>query len=92
MEERSNVRAFTFDQAGLEKWMHQNRAEYTGAFVDGTLLDNFVLVCKRGFAAVYEHPLNEWCSDYRVEFEVGAAQEVWSRWYRFAERSEELAG
>ena len=68
---------FSISSKGLEKWMHQNRAEYTGAFVEGTLLDNFVIACKRGFAAVYES------SDYRVEYETGAAQKVWSRWYQF---------
>lgn len=74
---------FSISSKGLEKWMHQNRAEYTGSFVEGTLLDNFVIACKRGFAAVYEHPLNEWTSNYRVEFGLGAAQDVWNRWYQF---------
>ena len=74
---------FSISPKGLEKWMHQNQVEYTGDFVEGTLLDNFVIACKRGFAAVYEHRLNEWSSDYRVEYETGAAQKVWSRWYQF---------
>ena len=72
----------------LEKWMHQNKAEYTGNFVEGCLLDNFVVATKRGFAALYEHPLNEWSSDYIVEFEPGVAQIVWRRWYEFEERRE----
>lgn len=55
----------------LEKWIYQNRAEYTGAFVEGCLLDNFVLACKRGFVAVYEHILNCWSSDYLIEFQPG---------------------
>lgn len=67
----------------LEKWMHQNEAEYTGDFAEGGLLDNFMLACKRGFAAVYEHYLNCWSSDYLIEFESGAAQDVWENWYRF---------
>ena len=67
----------------LEKWMHQNGASYTGTMVEGCLLDNFVLICKRGYAAVYEHYLNCWNSDYLVEFEPGAAQEVWRQWYQF---------
>lgn len=41
---------FFISPQGLKKWMHQNRADYTGAFVEGTLLDNFVIACKRGFA------------------------------------------
>lgn len=76
---------FRISPKNLEKWMHQNEAEYTGAFVEGCLLDNFVLACKRGFAAVYEHYLNCWSSDYLIEFQPGAAQEVWKNWYRFEE-------
>jgi hypothetical protein len=74
--------------SNLGKWMHQNKASYAGVFVEGCLQDNFVLACKRGFAAVYEHYLNDWSSDYLVEFEPGTAQEVWRRWYEFEERSE----
>lgn len=74
---------FCIDPKNLEKWMHQNGANYTGTMVEGCLLDNFVLVCKRGYAAVYEHYLNCWSSDYLVEFEPGAAQGVWRRWYQF---------
>lgn len=73
----------------LEKWMHQNRAEHTGSFVEGSLLDNFVLICKRGFAAVYEHYLNSWSSEYLVEFQAGAAQDVWRRWYQFEDAAKE---
>lgn len=73
----------------LEKWMHQNQAQYVGTFIPGVLLDNFVVACKRGFAAVYEHPLNEWTSNYRVEYEPQSAQEMWSRWYQFEEMCED---
>lgn len=79
---------FHIGAADLEKWMHQNRAEYTGVFVEGCLLDNFVVATKRGFAAFYEHYLNEWSSDYIVEFQPGPAQTVWRRWYEFEERRE----
>lgn len=80
-----NLTTFRIRPDDLDKWMHQNKAKYTGAFVEGCLLDNFVLVCKRGFAAVYECHLNEWSSTYQVEFEAGTAQEVWRRWYQFEE-------
>lgn len=33
--------------------------------------------------------LNEWSSDYIVEFEPGPAQTVWRRWYEFDERNEQ---
>lgn len=80
--------SFNISPANLKKWMHQNRAQHTGACVEGCLLDNFVLACKRGFAAVYERYVNEWTSEYRVEFERGAAPELWRRWYEFEERSD----
>ena len=50
--------------------------------------DNLVLACKRGFAAVYEHYLNCWSSDYLIEFQPGAAQGVWKNWYKFEEAAE----
>lgn len=49
-------------------WMKQNRAAYTGDYFPGVLLDNFILECKHGFAAVYEWVVNEWSSCYRVVF------------------------
>lgn len=52
----------------LEKWMHQNGAEHTGDFFDGCLMDNFIVGCKNGVAALYEHYINEWSSCYEVHF------------------------
>ena len=79
------MKQFYLEPVNLQKWMHQNAAEYTGDFVEGCLLDNFVLICRRGFAAVYESFVNPNMSRYRVEFERGAAQEVFARWYAFEE-------
>lgn len=67
----------------LAKWMHQNKAEYTGDFVEGCLLDNFVVETRRGFAAIYEQYATPNSSVYRVEFEPGTAQNVFARWYKF---------
>ena len=71
--------------AAFEKWIHQNGAEYTGDYIEGCLLDSFVMVTRRGFAAFYENYINEWTSDYYVEFQPGAAQAVFSNWYKFEE-------
>ena len=76
---------FTLQPRGLAKWLYQNRAEYTGDFVEGCLLDNFVVSTKRGFAAVYEKYQNANSSVYRVEFEPGTAQNVFHAWYEFEE-------
>ena len=59
---------FRLDPKALNKWMHQNEAEYTGDYFYGTLLDNFTVITKRGFAAIYEHYVNCWTSDYLVKF------------------------
>lgn len=75
----------------FDKWVHQNKAEYSGDFVEGCLLDNFVMVTKRGFAAFYETPCSEWCSKYRVVFQKGAAQDVFREWYKFEEAAEREA-
>lgn len=74
------------DPRMLDKWMHQNSAEYTGDFLDGVMLDNFVVWTKRGAAAFYENALNSWSSEYRVEFEPGDAPNVWKRWEAFEEQ------
>lgn len=72
--------------ANFEKWAHQNNAEYTGDFLCGCLLDNFVMVTKRGYAAFYEHYVNGGMSDYYVEFQAGAAKDVFNAWYEFEQR------
>ena len=69
----------------FEKWARQNRAEFTGDYIEGCLLDNFIMCTPRGFAAFYENYLNEWASDYYVEFQAGAAQDVFLKWYQFEE-------
>lgn len=79
--------SFRIGSTELEKWLHQNRAEFTGDIVEGGLLDSFMVATKRGFAAIYEHYCNEWASDYTVEFERGDAREVWARWKRFKEQA-----
>ena len=80
----AGVTCFRLDPGpAFEKWAHQNRAEYTGDCVEGCLLDNFIMCTPRGFAAFYENYLNEWSSNYYVEFQPGAAQKVFSNWYEF---------
>ena len=71
----------------MNTWLHQNKAE-TADFREGCLLDNFIVWTKRGVAAIYEHCLNSWSSDYLVEFEPGDAPNVWERWEAFIEAYE----
>ena len=84
----AGVTRFRLDPGpAFEKWAHQNGAEYTGDYIAGCLLDNFIMATPRGYAAFYEHYLNEWNSDYYVEFQPGPAQNLFSNWYEF-ERKE----
>lgn len=76
---------FTLNPLNMEKWLHQNAAEHTGDYVEGCLLDNFVVSTKRGFAAIYEKYQNPNSSVYYIEFEPGTAQNVFRAWYRFEE-------
>ena len=52
-------------------------------------MDNFVVATKRGYAAIYESYLNEWASDYYIEFQPGAAQDVFNTWYELESQGEE---
>lgn len=72
----------------LGKWLHQNAAECTGDFVEGVLLDNFVVWTKNGVAAIYEQYVNSSKSEYRVEFQRGDGDIVWRRWEQFAAKAE----
>ena len=51
----------------LETWQAQNNAECID-FVEGCLLDNMVMKCKRGICFLFEIPANEWCSKWRCYF------------------------
>ena len=82
------MKTMYMNPAALSKWKHQNNAKYVGNWLDGVLLDNFTLSTKRGFAAVYEHYVNPNKSDYRIEYETGAAQNVWKNWYKFEAENE----
>ena len=84
----AGVTCFRLDPDQLEKWMHQNGAIYSGDYMEGCLLDNFVIATKRGYAAIYENAVNTWTSDYYIEFQPGAAQDVFRRWYEFEDKAE----
>ena len=85
----AGVTCFRLDPGqALEKWIHQNGAEYAGDYVEGCLLDNFVMATRRGYAAFYEQYINEWTSDYYVEFQPGPAQAVFANWYAFERKAE----
>lgn len=84
----AKVTTLTIPSTMLEKWLHQNKAKCVGDFVEGCLLDNFVVMTKRGFAAIYEHYVNPNASDYRVEFQAGPAQDVFRNWYAFEAAAE----
>lgn len=98
-DKESNVTSFYLSPGeDFNTWMHQNKAEYTGAFVDGCLLDSFVVSTKRGYAFMYEHARSAWTSDYTVYFvpytelkkgSGNAADKLWAAWYEFEDAAAE---
>lgn len=83
------MKEFDLTPKQFEKWLHQNKGEYTGNFVDGVLLDSFVIATPRGYAAVYEKYCNEWTSCYHVVYEKGTAQNMFKQWYEFEQAAQE---
>ena len=75
----SKITRFSINPRYFPKWLHQNRGEVID-IVEGCLLDDYLVQTKRGYAAVYEHFLNEWSSDYHIEFQAGRADELFERW------------
>lgn len=57
-----------YGEVDLEKWMVQNDTEYTGDFIEGTLLDNFLIWTRRGMAIITECFENCWSSSYLVRW------------------------
>lgn len=80
---------FYMNPLHFEKWFYQNKGIYSGDFVEGCLLDNFIVLTKRGAAAFYENYINPNQSNYYVEFqpftETDAAQAVFKKFYEFEE-------
>lgn len=81
---------FCIGSTKMNKWLHQNKAQYTGAYCEGCLLDNFMVETKRGVAAIYEHYLNPNSSDYLVKFvpfkggvQSGELDRLMADWYSF---------
>lgn len=52
----------------LKKWLHQNNVAYVEGFFEGSLLDNYLVQCENGTAAIYEKYVNCWESCYEVHF------------------------
>lgn len=94
---------FYIEADQLEKWLYQNRACYTGAFIEGVLLDNFVVDTPKGYAAIYEKAVNEWTSKYLVEYAISKEKDggkykwfkgfstVWKNWYDFEKQIQKEA-
>ena len=94
-KKKEGVTTFQIGIGEMNKWIHQNNAEYTGDFVEGVLADSFILACKRGTAAVYEHYLNEWSSNYMVLFvpytDKNGTIALYEDFYEYAEICEKEA-
>lgn len=76
-----NLKTMTLTRSQLELIEDVTSAEYTGDFIDGVLLDNYMLSTAGGYIAVYEQYVNSNMSCYRIEYGDDAA--VMERWQRF---------
>lgn len=79
---------FNLNPKYFDMWLHQNNGVYTGDFVDGCLLDNFIVATKRGYAAFYEKACTTWTSCYHVYFEPYPAEHLFEQWYEFEKEAE----
>lgn len=92
-QKNKEVKRFYIGSCDLGKWLHQNKADLTFDiipldYVDGCLLDNMLVETKRGIAAIYEHYLNCWTSDYLVEWQAGNGEKVFNNWKKFVDSVE----
>ena len=83
---------FISGEKELERFIKNNHAEYTGCYIEGSLIDNFVMSTSKGYAAFYESHRNEWTSWWRVEYQTGFAQDMWRHWYEFEGQMERCGG
>ena len=57
----------TFYIDNLDKWLHQNAADIWD-FSEGSLIDNYIVRTRRGYAAIIEKYATEWSSRHKVYF------------------------
>ena len=82
------MKEFTLHSKNFEKWLYQNDGEILEK-AEGCLLDNYLIVCKNGFAAAYETYKNCWTSVYTVKFErSNPNNKIFIEWDEFVENME----
>lgn len=93
---------FYIDSMQLEKWLYQNKAEFTGNCIEGVLLDNFGICTPKGFAFIYESYVNANQSRYYIEYAISKRKKdgkflwckefkaVWGNWYTFEKKGENV--
>lgn len=103
---KSNLSGYTWTQKrrvtefilhdNLEKWQAQNDGECIDC-VEGCLIDNLVIECKRGTAFLFEEYANCWSSLYHVYFIPYKEQAnnpeydaLWDRFYALQNQEEEV--
>ena len=73
----------------FDTWAAQNASECIDC-VEGCLLDNLVMACKRGTAFLFEEYANEWTSRYHVYFIPYKEQDSNGDYSRLWDRFENL--
>lgn len=77
-----------FVHRNIDKWMHQNGAEVIDMF-EGTLHDNYLLACRRGYAVAFVKPVSEWASVHAVMFRPYSDDDCTELFSMFYERKDE---
>ena len=86
------IKKFYLNPCYFDMWAHQNKVEYI-SYIEGVLLDNYLVMTKHGLAAIYEHYVNPNRSTYEVHFMreykdvPGWTQIVCKEWYDFEDRN-----
>lgn len=61
------MKKYRFTLNNIDKFLHQNQAEII-ELVEGSLIDNYLIVTKRGYMALIEKYVNCWTSEHILYF------------------------
>ena len=85
----TDARTSEFILRDFDTWAAQNNAECID-IVEGCLLDNLVMACKRGICFLFEVYQNEWCSKWHAYFIPYKEQDTNGDYSRLWDRFEGL--
>lgn len=84
------MKKYNLNPAYLNKWIKQNGGSIID-MLDGSLLDDYLIECKRGAAVIREHYINPNLSGYTVIFSRNCS-EIYNLWEDLKNRYTEQFG